>query len=315
MKIAILDIATLGDDLCFDSVHALGDVEIYDLTRLEEVVDRISDAEVLILNKVKLNSSNLPYAKKLKLICITATGFDNVDLDYCKAHGIAVCNVAGYSTDSVVQLTISMAFSLATNLLAFDGYVKSGTYTKSGIFNCLKPVFREISTLTWGVIGLGNIGKKVADIAKTMGCRVLVYRRSQDPDYETVDLDTLLQQSDVVSVHLPLNDKTRGLISREKIALMKKNAIFVNVARGAVTDEAALAEAVENEQIGGLAVDVYAVEPLLEDHPYQRLMDKTNVIFTPHCAWSAKEARDRCVRIVAENIAAFFSGKAQNRCC
>ena len=175
MKISVLDVATLGDDLNFDAINRLGDVTVYDVTKADEVQERICDAEVVILNKVKLNSENLPYAKKLKLICITATGYDNVDTVYCREHGIAVCNVAGYSTDSVAQLTAAMAFSLATNLMSFDGFVKSGDYTKSGMFNRIKPVFRDISALTWGVVGLGNIGTRVAGIAKAAGCRVLAF--------------------------------------------------------------------------------------------------------------------------------------------
>ena len=157
MKISVLDIKTLGNDLDFSRIHSLGEVTIYDLTTQEQVIERIREPEVLILNKVKLNKDNLPYAKNLKLVCITATGYDNVDIDYCKEHGIAVCNVVGYSTDSVVQLTVSMAFSLATNLLSYDSFVKSGAYTKSGIFNRVEPVFREMSALTWGVVGLGSI--------------------------------------------------------------------------------------------------------------------------------------------------------------
>lgn len=313
MKIAVLDIATMGDDLQFDAVRRLGEVVIYDITRQDEVIDRIFDAEVLILNKVKLNRDNLPYAKNLKLICITATGFDNVDLDYCKEHGIAVCNVAGYSTDSVVQLTVAMAFSLATNLLAFDGFVKSGDYTKSGIFNCLKPVFREISVLTWGVIGLGNIGKKVADIANTMGCRVLAYKRTPVESYSCVDLDTLCRESDIISVHVPLNDETRHLIDEEKLAIMKDGAILINVARGAVFDEAAVCRAVKEKKLGGLGVDVYSTEPMQADSPYQEVLGCENVIFTPHMAWGSIDARQRCINEVAMNIESFIGGGTRSR--
>ncbi len=313
MKIAVLDIATMGEDLQFDAVRRLGEVVIYDITRQEDVVERISDAEVLILNKVKLNRDNLPFAKKLKLICITATGFDNVDLEYCKEHGIAVCNVAGYSTDSVVQLTVAMAFSLATNLLAFDGFVKSGAYTKSGIFNCLKPVFREISTLTWGVVGLGNIGMKVADIAGTMGCRVLAYKRTPVDRYPCVDLDTLCRESDIISVHVPLNDETRHLINEEKLAMMKNGAILINVARGAVFDEAAVCRAVKEKKLGGLGVDVYSTEPMQADSPYQEILDCENVIFTPHMAWGSIDARQRCIDEVAMNIESFISGGTRSR--
>ncbi len=313
MKIAVLDIATLGDDLNFDAIHRLGEVVIYDITRQEDVVDRIRDAEVLILNKVKLNCDNLPYAEKLKLICITATGFDNVDLNYCKEHGIAVCNVAGYSTDSVVQLTVAMAFSLATNLPAFDGYVKSGDYTKSGIFNCIKPVFREISALTWGVIGLGNIGMKVADIAKTMGCRVLAHKRNPVEGYDCVDIDTLCRESDIISVHVPLNDETRHLINERRLSIMKDGAILINVARGAVFDEAAVCRAVIDKKLGGLGVDVYSTEPMQQDSPYQEILGCENVIFTPHMAWGSIDARQRCIDEVAMNIESFIGGGKRSR--
>lgn len=313
MKIAILDIATLGNDLNFDGVHSLGDVSIYDVTFPEDVIDRIQEQEVLILNKVKLNKENLPYAKKLKLICITATGFDNVDLDYCKEHGIAVCNVAGYSTDSVVQLTIAMAFSLATNLSVFDQYVKSGQYTKSGIFNRVNPVFREISGLTWGVVGLGNIGGKVARIAETMGCRVLAYKRTPVEEFPCVDIDTLCRESDIITVHTPLNAETYHLINQERLAQMKKTAILINVARGAVFDEEAVCNAIEKGELGGLGVDVYSTEPMQEDSPYQRILDRENVIFTPHMAWGAWDARQRCIDEVVLNIQSFLRGEMRSR--
>ncbi len=313
MKISVLDIATLGDDLNFDAIHRLGEVTIYDLTLQEDVVDRIRDAEVLILNKVKLNRENLPYAEKLKLICITATGFDNVDLEYCREHKIAVCNVAGYSTDSVVQLTVAMAFSLATNLEAFDGYVKSGAYTKSGVFNRIKPVFREMSALTWGVVGLGNIGMKVADIAKTMGCNVLAYKRTPVEDYPCVDLVTLCRESDIISIHTPLSDETYHLIDETCLSLMKKSAILINVARGAVVDEAAVCKAVAEKRLGGLGVDVYSTEPMQPDSPYQAILHCDNVIFTPHMAWGAIDARQRCMDEVAKNIESFIDGGKRSR--
>lgn len=313
MKISVLDVKTLGNDLDFSGIHKLGEVTVYDLTTQEQVIDRIKDAEVLILNKVKLNQENLPYAKKLKLICITATGFDNVDIDYCKAHGIAVCNVVGYSTDSVVQLTVSMAFSLATNLLFYDRYVKSGDYTESGIFNRVEPVFRELSALTWGVIGLGTIGTKVARIANTMGCRVLAYKRTPVEEFQCVDLDTLCRESDIITVHTPLNDGTFRLINREQLAKMKESAILINVARGAVFDEEAVTEAVLNGKLGGLGVDVYSTEPMQQDSPYQKLLGRDNVLFTPHMAWGAYDARQRCINEIEENIKSFLSGGVRSR--
>lgn len=313
MKISVLDVKTLGNDLDFSGIHKLGEVTVYDLTTQEQVIDRIKDAEVLILNKVKLNQENLPYAKKLKLICITATGFDNVDIDYCKAHGIAVCNVVGYSTDSVVQLTVSMAFSLATNLLSYDRYVKSGDYTESGIFNRVEPVFRELSALTWGVIGLGTIGTKVARIANTMGCRVLAYKRTPVEEFQCVDLDTLCRESDIITVHTPLNDGTFRLINREQLAKMKESAILINVARGAVFDEEAVTEAVLSGKLGGLGVDVYSTEPMQQDSPYQKLLGRDNVLFTPHMAWGAYDARQRCINEIEENIKSFLSGGVRSR--
>ena len=313
MKISLLDIDTLGDDLDLSAVEGLGDVTIYPLTLQSDVKERITDADVLIINKVKLNSQNLPFAKNLKLICITATGFDNVDIEYCREHGIAVCNVAGYSTDSVVQLTMAMAFSLTTNLNAFDSYVKSGTYTESGIFNCLKPVFHEMSKMTWGVVGLGNIGGKVAKVAQAMGCKVLAYKKTPVDDFECVDIDTLCEQSDIISLHTPLNDGTYHLINKDRLSKMKKNAILINVARGAVVDEAAVSDAVINGKIAGLGVDVYSTEPMQKESPYQQLLGRSNVIFTPHMAWGAYEARNRCIEEVAENIKSFMKNGRRSR--
>ncbi len=313
MKISVLDVKTLGNDLDFSGIHQLGDITVYDLTTQEQVIERIQDAEVLILNKVKLNKDNLPYAKNLKLICITATGFDNVDIDYCKEHKIAVCNVVGYSTDSVVQLTVSMAFSLATNLLCYDKFVKSGEYTNCGVFNRVEPVFREMSALTWGVVGLGTIGTKVANVAKAMGCRVLAYKRTPVTEFECVDLDTLCKESDIITVHTPLNDGTFHLINEQTLSKMKDGVVLVNVARGAVFDEEAVTEAVLSGKIGGLGVDVYSTEPMQKDSPYQKILNRDDVIFTPHMAWGAIDARQRCIDEIEANIKSFLAGGTRSR--
>lgn len=315
MKIVLLDYKTLGPEIDLEPLRKAGDLIAYELTPMEQLTERIFDADVVITNKMKLNRQTLAGAQQLKLICVTATGYDNIDLPYCTEQGIAVCNVPGYSTDSVAQLTLATVLALSTHLITYRETVHSGYYSQCGTPNILSPVWHELAGKTWGIIGCGNIGRKVAKVAEAMGCKVLAYRRKTDPDFETVDLDTLLRQSDVVSVHLPLNDQTRGILSREKIALMKRDAIFVNVARGAVADEAALADAIEDGKLGGLAVDVYSVEPFPEDHPYSRILGKPNVILTPHSAWSSMEARNLCVRIVAENIQAFERGESQNRCC
>ena len=315
MNVVLLDYGSLGYDVDLTPFQSTGNVTAYEMTTQEQLAERIQDADVLITNKLKLNRSNLGVATHLKQICVTATGYDNIDLEYCAERGIAVCNVPGYSTDSVAQLTLAMAFALSTHLVSYRNHVNGGFYSRSGSPNLLSPVWHELTGRTWGIVGCGNIGRKVAQVARAMGCKVLVYRRNLDPEFESVDLDTLLQQSDVVSVHLPLNDQTRGILSREKIAMMKKDAILINVARGAITDEAALVDAIEAEQLGGLGVDVYTVEPIPVDHAYSRIMDRPNVIFTPHCAWGSLEARNRCIYEVAENIHAYQRGEGRNRVC
>ena len=212
MKIAVLDSKTLGDDLDLSVFSTLGEVHLYDMTPADEVADRISDSDVVVINKVKLNESNLCGAKNLKLICLTATGYDNVDTSYCKKAGIAVCNVVGYSTHSVAQITLSMAMSLMAHLPEYNSYVTNGSYTKSGVANYLKPVYHEFYGKNWGVIGLGNIGRQVAKVARAMGCNVICHKRTPDSEYETVSLDTLLKSSDIISVH----DKRRKHCKNEK---------------------------------------------------------------------------------------------------
>lgn len=313
MKIVILDAATLGEDINFSLFNRFGEVSVYPTTSSDELTGRIRGAEVIVVNKIRLGASNLGAAKNLRLICVTATGFDNIDLDYCRANGIGVCNVKGYSTDSVAQLTVSMALSLLINLPGFDRYVKDGSYTKSGVQNYLKPTFHEISGMTWGIIGLGSIGRRVAVIAEALGARVIVHTRTENPDYECVGIDELCSRADIISIHTPLDESTRNLISSERIAKMKENAVLINVARGAVADEAALADAVREGKIGGIGVDVYSVEPMTEDSPYNEILGYDNVIFTPHMAWGAYEARVRCMEEIAENIDAFFAGKIRNR--
>lgn len=313
MKIVILDARTLGGDINLGEFSRLGEVEIYPMTAPAEVAERIRDCDVILVNKVVLNAENLAGAKKLRLICEAATGYDNIDCAYCAAHGIAVANVRGYSTNSVAQLTAAMALSLVNHLPAFDACVKENHYTNSGVQNCLEPYFHEISGMTWGIAGMGNIGGKVAQIASALGCRVLAYKRTPGGEYPCVDLETLCRESDILSVHLPLSDETRGLFDAEHIAMMKDTAIFINVARGAVADEEALTAAIEENRLGGLGIDVYAVEPMQPDSPYQRILENPNVIFTPHMAWAAHEARVRCMAEIRENIEAFFRGEVRNR--
>ena len=313
MKIVVLDAATLGADLDLSPLEQQGEVVIWDNTPAELVPERIEDMDVIVSNKIKLTEAVLIHGKNLKLICLAATGYDCVDIGYCAAHGIGVCNVPGYSTHSVAQLTVAMVLELINHLSEYRSFVHSGTYSRSGVANALTPVWHELYGKTWGIIGGGNIGRQVAKIAEAFGCRVLICRRKPDEVYETVDLDTLCSESDIISIHVPLTEETRGMIGKPEIARMKPGVIVVNVARGAVTDEAALAEAVRSGHIGGLGVDVYSTEPFGPEHPFSALLDRSNVCLTPHTAWGAIETRNRCMAMVAENIAAFRAGKRKNR--
>lgn len=313
MKIVVLDAGTLGADLDLSPLSRVGEAVIYDFTSPEELPGRIAGAEVIVTNKHKLDGSNLRGAPRLKLICVTATGFDGIDTAYCRTHGIGVCNIPGYSTQSVAQLTMAMALMLYTHLNEYRDYVHSGAYTKSGIANHVTPGWQELSGRTWGIVGGGNIGRRVARMARAMGCRVIVFRHRPDPEFETVGLHTLCRESDIISLHVPLSDETRGMIGREELAMMEKHPVLINVARGAVTDELAVAEAVESGRIGALGVDVYSVEPFSEAHPFQRLLGMPNVCLTPHMAWGAVDSRNRCIAEVAENIDAFCRGEKRNR--
>ncbi|MBQ9387751.1 MAG: hydroxyacid dehydrogenase [Lachnospiraceae bacterium] len=313
MKIVVLDAETFGTDLDLSPLSGVGETTVYPITPADLVAERISDAEVVIINKVKLNETNLAAASSLKLICIMATGYDNVDTAYCRSAGIAVCNVVGYSTHNVAQLTVAMVMSLINRLPEYTEFVRSGAYTASGIPNKLEPVYHEICGKKWGIIGYGNIGKQVGRVAEAMGCELLVYKRTPEPGAPCVDLETLCRESDVISVHTPLNDGTRGLIDAAHIAMMKKDVIFINVARGAVTDEAALAAALKEGKIGALGVDVYSVEPFSADHPFNEIKALPNVCLTPHMAWGSYEARVRCLSEVIKNIGAYYAGERRCR--
>ncbi len=314
MRIAVLDSSTLGDDLDLSPLSEDGDeVRVYYNTSEEQIPEHLEGCDAAVINKVKLRGDSLCRCGSLKLICVAATGYDNVDTEYCRQHGIAVCNVVGYSTDSVAQLTAAMVLYLADHLPEYTSAVRSGRYTAGGVANILVPVVHELAGKTWGIAGYGNIGRKVGAIAEALGCRVIVYKREPAEDAECVTLEELCTRSDIISVHLPLNDGTRGAFSREMIARMKKDCIFVNVARGAVTDEEALAVALEEGRIAGLGVDVYSREPFPETHPFARIKERDNVCLTPHMAWGSFEARKRCLADIVENIRSFKQGGTRSR--
>ncbi len=313
MKLVILDAATLGEDLDLGLFGEFGEVTVYAGTTAEERVEHLRDAEVAILNKIKMTAEVLRHTPSLHLICVAATGYDNIDLDYCRTHGIAVCNVVGYSTQCVAQVTLAMALSLMTHLSEYTDAVRSGSYTSGGVANRLTPVYHEIAGKTWGIIGFGNIGRQVGRVAEAMGCRLLVNKRTPDPNFECVSLDRICREADILSIHTPLNESTKGLLDREHIALLRPDAIVINVARGAVVDEAALAEAIEAGKLGGLGVDVYSAEPMPIDHPYQSIKHLPSVLLTPHMAWGGYETRNRLACEMAENIRAFLAGEIRNR--
>ena len=313
MRITVLDAATLGADIFMDLFKEFGEVTIYQNTSPSEVEEHVREAEVLLLNKVKLNAENLKNASSLRLICVAATGYDNIDLAFCRARGIAVCNVVGYSTQSVAQVTVSMALSLITHLNEYTSFVRNGTYSQSGVANCLTPVYHEIAGKTWGIIGFGNIGKQVGTVAKALGCRVIVNKRTPISDWDCVDPETICRESDILSIHTPLNEGTRGMLDESHIRMLKKNAIVINVARGAVTDEVALASAIKEGRIGGLGIDVYSVEPFPTTHPFYEIREYPNVCLTPHMAWGGYETRCRLLDEMAKNIRSFLSGEQRNR--
>ena len=315
LKIVILDAKTLGRDIDLSIFNEFGEVEIYDITKSSEVVERIKDKDIIIANKILLNEDNLNEAHKLKLICICATGTNNVDLNYTNKRGIVVTNVAGYSTNSVVQHTFSCLFYLLENLKYYDEYTKSGQYSKEDTFTHFMKPFWEISGKTWGIIGLGEIGRNVAKIAQSFGCNVVYYSTSgknNNLSYKRKTLEELLKDSDVVSIHCPLNKETENLISMEQLKQMKKSAILINVGRGKIIDEKALAGALDKEIIGAAALDVMESEPISEDNPLLKIKNKEKLLITPHIAWASVEARKKLVKEIKLNIEAFLNNEKRN---
>ncbi|HCL01739.1 MAG TPA: D-2-hydroxyacid dehydrogenase [Lachnoclostridium phytofermentans] len=315
MKIVIMEANTLGNDVDLSMFQEFGDVVIYGESNPLENAERIEDADVIIVNKIPMNEDILKGATKLKLICLTATGTNNIDFAYIKKHGISVANVKGYSTQSVVQHTFALLFYVYEKLAYYDHYVKSGEYTRSDIFSNFDVKFHELYGKTFGIIGLGEIGQGVARIAELFGCKVVYYSTSgknQNFEYERVDLPTLLKISDVVSIHAPLTEATTDLIGEAELEMMKPDAILLNLGRGAIVNQEALANALLAEKIGGAGLDVLTVEPMLADNPLRKVQDSTRLIITPHIAWATVEARNRCAKEVYLNIKSYLAGEIRN---
>lgn len=309
MKIVFLDAMSLGSDLDLSGFDALGEVVKYDYSTKEETAECVRDAEVIVVNKVEMCEETLKDAANLKLICVTATGTNNLDKDYLDQRGIAWRNVTGYSTESVAQHTFALLFYLLEHLPYYDNYVKSGKYINDKSFTHFSNIFHELHGMTWGIIGLGAIGRRVADLAKAFGCHVIYYSasgRKPQEGYEQVDFTTLLKTSDIVSIHAPLTEATMGLMDKEAFAKMKKTAILLNVGRGPIIVEEDLKEALDNGEIAAAGLDVLSVEPMTEDNPLLEVKEKDRLVITPHIAWASVEARTHLMDIILGQIRDFF---------
>ena len=308
MKIVFLDeYSVCGRDLT--EVKRFGDYIGYEMTSTEQVLERCAEAEIIISNKVVLDAATIAALPNLRLICVAATGMNNVDLNAAAQHGIEVRNAVGYSTYAVAETTICSALSLLREVTYYDNFFKSGEYSKAErIFNFDRPT-AQIRGKRWGIIGMGNIGREVARLAEAFGCEVAYYSTSgvrRDEKYNKLEINDLLSSSDIVSIHCPLNDRTHNLIDAKELAMMKKSAILINVARGGIVNEAALAEALDNGNLRGAALDVYTSEPLRES-PLYHLRDPYRLFASPHNAWSSVEAIDRLIACIAKNIEEYVS--------
>lgn len=315
MKIVILERNSVGLDVSVDEIKKYGEVTEYPNTTAADIQDKIKDAEIIIANKAPLNEQTLKEASKVKLICEFATGFDNVDIDYCRSRGIKVANVVNYSTDAVAQHTFALALYVLEKLHHYDHYVKSGAYAAQERFSNFDLPYTELSGKTWGIVGMGNIGRKVAKIAEVFGCKVIFYSASGNStctEYERVDFDTLLERADVLSLHCPLSEKTKHLINLDALKKMKDTAVLINVARGPVVDDEALYTALTENYIAAAGLDVTSTEPMKDSNPLSRIMDSNRLIITPHMAWASIEARTRCVSETCKNVDAFLKGENRN---
>ena len=302
-KIVFLDEYSIAGR-SLDKITSQGEYIAYENTAKEQVVERLKGVQIAITNKVVIDGDAMRQLPDLKLICVAATGMNNVDLETAKELGIEVKNAVGYSTTSVAETTLASALALARNIVYFDEYFHDGRYSKADRAFCYDRFTFELRGKKWGIIGMGNIGREVARLATAFGCEVRYFSTSgvkREEAYPAMELNELLEWSDIVSVHSPLNERTRGLVGRDELQKMKPTSIIINVARGGIIDEAALAEALDSGWVAAAALDVFSVEPLRES-PLYNIKDKYRLLASPHNAWSAAEAIDRLIDCVAENI-------------
>lgn len=299
-----MDASTVGS-VSLAPIQALGELVCYPTSTAQEALERVSDAEVLIINKVKVNAALMDAAPRLRLICEAATGVNNIDLQAAEERNIPVRNVAGYSTDAVVQLTFAMLLHMVCRTAQHDTWIKEGHYSSHPIFTNADTPFMELSGKTMGIVGMGTIGQKVASVAEAFGMKVIYYSTSGTGHctlYPSVSLESLLSQADVVSIHAPLNERTNGLIGAEQLALMKESAYLINIGRGGIVQEQALANTISGQKIAGAALDVFTCEPLPQDHPLLNTAHPERLTLTPHIGWASKEALSRLIAGVANNI-------------
>ena len=312
-NITFLDLETIGKVDNLKLISKLGNFDFYDETKPEQVLERCQGKEVVIINKVEMTDEVMKQLPDLKLICVAATGINNVDLAYADSHGIEVKNVAGYSTDSVAQLTFTMLLYLINKPYYYDSYVKSGAYSRSTSFTHHREPFWELKGKRLGIIGLGTIGRQVARIAESFGMEVVFYSttgRNNHISYKRFELDDLLKSSDVVTIHAPLNSQTQNLISYDKMKLMRPCAIILNLGRGGIINEKDLARALNDNLIGAAGIDVMEQEPINADNPMLKLFDKEKILITPHMAWASKESRELLLEKIARNIEVYLKSKS-----
>lgn len=312
MKIAFLDYRSIGEDIDLTGFEQFGEVVKYNLLAPEDIGDKLDDAKIVIVNKMEINERTIGRAQKLKLVCVTATGTDNLDKEYLARRGIEWRNVAGYSTDCVAQHTFALLFYLLEKLNYYDNYVKSGQYIADKLFTHFGESFHELTGKTWGIIGMGEIGRRVADIAKAFGCQVIYYSTSgknNQPGYERAEFSELLSRADIISVHAPLNSQTQGLIDKKAFLSMKRSAIFINVGRGPIVVEDDLAWALEAEEIAAAGLDVLTKEPMEAGNPLLKIKDSRRLLITPHIAWAGVETRQRLMDIIEGQIREFIAAE------
>ena len=311
MKIVFLDRNTIGKDIDLDGFYKLGEVVMHDFSSPEEVPDRVTDADIVVVNKIPINEATVGAAKNLKLVCVTATGTNNLDKDFLAERGIEWRNVAGYPTETVTQHTFALLFYLMEHMKYYDDYVKSESYANDIQFTHFERTFHDLSGKNWGIIGLGAIGRRVAGIAAAFGCKVQYYSTSganHTSDYKEVSFDELLSTSDIVSIHAPLNEVTEGLINKAALSKMKSEAILLNLGRGPIIVEKDLADALKEGVIAGAGLDVLSREPMSSDSPFLDIKDSDRLIITPHIAWASLEARQRLMDIILGQIKEYLKG-------